>query len=113
MRESDFMRMAPGPRLLAKSKRVRKRKAEFSTGARAGEESGQRRVGRAEGGGVPAVCFRLVDAREKLGLSYRQIKRLWRRYRQEGPWTSQTRKERGHFKRGLTVQIVSRLFGMI
>jgi len=34
---------------------------------------------------VQGGALRLVDAQEKLSLSYRQIKRLWRRYRLEGP----------------------------
>ena len=29
--------------------------------------------------------LKLVDAEKLLGLSYRQVKRLWRRYREEGP----------------------------
>ena len=36
-------------------------------------------------GQVQSGALRLLDAQEKLGLSYRQIKRLWRRYRQQGP----------------------------
>src|SRR5260370_19295360 len=33
---------------------------------------------------VSSRALRLVDAAEMLALSYRQTKRLWRRYRQEG-----------------------------
>ena len=29
--------------------------------------------------------LKLVDAEKLLGLSYRQVKRLWRRYQEEGP----------------------------
>jgi Helix-turn-helix domain len=36
-------------------------------------------------GQVQSGALRLVDAEEKLALSYRHIKRLWRRYRQQGP----------------------------
>jgi len=34
---------------------------------------------------VASEELKLVDAGKMLGLSYRQVKRLWRRYREEGP----------------------------
>jgi len=34
---------------------------------------------------VASEELKLVDAEKLLGLSYRQVKRLWRRYREEGP----------------------------
>src|SRR5258708_12623205 len=40
-------------------------------------------------GQVASGSLRLVDAAEILHLSYRQVKRLWRRYRQEGAGSMQ------------------------
>jgi hypothetical protein len=33
---------------------------------------------------VKSAELRLVDGAELMGLSYRQVKRLWKRYREEG-----------------------------